>query len=314
MINKKTQIYHSEVSPLNNKLKENLRIPLIAAPMFRVSGPKLVIEACKSGIIGSFPTINPRTTEQLESWLDEINEGLRGQDAAPYAVNLVMSDPRFPEDLEVVKKYKPSIVITSVGSPKEAIEPIHSYGGLVYADVASLYHAKKAVELGVDGLILLCAGAGGNGGWANPFAFVREVRKFYDGTVILSGCVADGTSIRAAEVLGADLVYMGTKFIATEESLADMNYKQKVLESTMDDVVTTKAFTGLHTNFLRQTIIEAGFDPKNLPEHKEFNKNEYHRRKRWKEILSAGQGVGGVEKLLPVREVVDELYKEYKEA
>ncbi|PWA05789.1 hypothetical protein DCC39_17830 [Pueribacillus theae] len=296
---------------MNDNFIENLYLPVIVAPMFRVSGPELVIAACRSGVIGSFPAINPRTSEELDHWLSQITHELVGiPEAAPYAVNLVIRDERLSEDLDVVMHHQPPIVISSVGSPEAIVPSIHSYGGIVLSDVATLRHARNAVELGVDGLILLCAGAGGNAGWVNPFAFVRAVREFYDGIVVLAGCVMDGTGIRAAEALGADLVYMGTRFIATTESMAVTEYKDKLTEVNMDDVMTTKSFSGLTANYLRPTIVAAGLDPENLPSYNEFNSG-VHRKKRWKNIWSAGQGVGAVKDIVPVSKLVDRLFDEY---
>lgn len=293
---------------------DQLRLPLIVAPMFRVSGPELVVAACKSGVIGSFPAINPRTADEFDEWLSKITSELANEpNAAPYAVNLVIRSERLPEDIEVIKKYKPPVVITSVGSPKEVVPEIHSYGGIVLADVATLHHAKKAVEAGVDGLILLCAGAGGNTGWINPFAFVRAVREFYNGIVVVAGCIMDGVSMHAAKVLGADLVYMGTRFIPTEESMAVQEYKEKLVEVNMDEIMTTTAFSGLKANYIRSTIVDAGLDPDNLPPYEEFNVSQ-HRKKRWKNIWSAGQGVGAIKEILPVSKLVDQLEKEYFEA
>lgn len=291
---------------------KNLSVPVIVAPMFRVSGPDLVINACRSGVIGSFPAINPRTIDELDQWLMQISSSLADSpDTAPYAVNMVIRSERFSEELELVKRYQVPIVISSVGSPKAVVPAVHSYGGLVLADVATLHHARKAVELGVDGLILLCAGAGGNTGWVNPFAFVRAVREFYDGIVILAGSVMDGTGIRAAEVLGADLVYMGTRFIASEESMAEKDYKNTLIDVDVDDVMTTKAITGIPANFLRPTIVSAGLDPDNLPPHSEFNIG-VNRKKRWKNIWSAGQGVGAVKGIQSVAQIVEQLKQEYK--
>ncbi|AXF55175.1 NAD(P)H-dependent flavin oxidoreductase [Salicibibacter kimchii] len=296
---------------MNYNTIASLSLPLIAAPMFRVSGPDLVIAACRSGIIGSFPAQNPRTTEELDLWLSQISYELaKLPEAAPYAVNLIMRDEKLNDKLEVVMRYQPSIVITSVGSPKEIVPSIHSYGGMVFSDVATLRHAQKAVECGVDGLILLCTGAGGHTGWVNPFAFVRAVREFYGGIVVLAGCVTDGTGIQAAEALGADLVYMGTRFIATTESMAIPEYKQKLIDVNMDDVVTSRAFTGMTGNYLRPKVVDAGLDPDDLPSYSEF-KNSEHRKKRWKDIWSAGQGVGDVKKIVSVSELVEHLSTDY---
>ncbi|MBS4215194.1 NAD(P)H-dependent flavin oxidoreductase [Neobacillus rhizophilus] len=296
---------------MDNRPISNLKLPAIVAPMFRVSGPDLVIAACRSGVIGSFPAINPRTTEELDHWLTQISTALEHTlNPAPYAVNIVIRSEKLSEELDVVKRHKVPIVITSVGSPEQVVPHIHSYGGLVLSDVATLRHAQKAVELGVDGLILLCAGAGGNTGWLNPFAFVRAVREFFDGIVVVAGCIMDGASIRAAEALGADMVYMGTRFISANESMAVDEYKLKLLASNIDDVMTTNKISGMPANFIRSTIEAAGLDPKNLPPYEEFNKGDI-RKQRWKNIWSAGQGVGAVKEVLPTVQIVEQLYLEY---
>ena len=298
---------------MTHPILKNLSLPVVAAPMFRVSGPELVISSCKSGVIGSFPAKNPRTIEELDMWLSKITSELEKEpEAAPYAVNLIARSDRLEEEIELCKRYKVPMVISSVGSPEKVVGPIQSYGGVVIADVATLKHARKAAELGVDGLVLLTAGAGGNAGWNNPFAFVRAVREFYDGIVVLAGCVMDGAGIRAAEVLGADLVFMGTRFIPTIESIADEEYKQKLIEVNMDDVMTTKSFSGMTANYLRPTIVDAGLDPDNLPAYQEFNNSE-HRKKRWKDIWSAGQGVTAVKEIVSIAELVEELSAKYNE-
>lgn len=292
-----------------NPLTDKLALPVIVAPMFRVSSPELVIAACQSGVIGSFPSQNCRTLTELDDWLLTISENLRDAQV-PYAVNLVIRRERLMQDLELVVRYRVPIVITSVGSPEPIVEAVHAYGGLVFSDVASLKHANKAIELGVDGLILLCSGAGGNGGWNHPFAFVRAVRECYDGTIILAGSVMDGISIRAAEVLGANLVYMGTRFIATHESDASDDYKQMVIDSNIDDLVMTTAFSGMNANFLRPSIIKAGLDPDDLPDYDTFIMTN-HRKKRWKDIWSAGQGVTTVKRIETVSQVIQQLKEEY---
>lgn len=292
-------------------ITEKIELPVIVAPMFRVSTPELVIEACRNGVIGSFPSQNCRTLADLDDWLRKISETLKSS-PIPYAINLVMRSERLMQDLELVVRYRTPIVISSVGSPEPIIAPVHAYGGRVLADVATLKHAKKALELGVDGLILLCSGAGGNGGWNNPFAFVRAVREFYDGLIVIAGSITDGRSIRAAEVLGADLAYMGTRFIATRESDASDEYKQMLLKSTLDDVITTAAFSGMKANFLRQSIIRAGLNPEDLPDYETFQSSS-HRKKRWKTIWSAGQGVTSIKKIETVRQVIERLKTEYAE-
>ena len=240
-------------------LKSRLRLPLIAAPMFLVSGPALVKAACRAGVIGSFPTANCRTVEELDRWLADMGDDLKraadetGRLPAPLCPNLIVhrSNTRVPDDLAAVLRHKVEMVITSVGSPEPVLKPLKDAGCLVLADVASVRHAEKAVAAGVDGLVLLTAGAGGQTGWVNPFAFVRAVRTFWDGIVVMAGGMADGQAIAAAETLGCDLAYMGTKFIATRESLAKDAYKEMLVKSRLDDVLLTRAFTGLETNMLR---------------------------------------------------------------
>ncbi|MDP3241370.1 MAG: nitronate monooxygenase, partial [Reyranella sp.] len=254
-------------------LRDRLRLPLIAAPMFLVSGPALVTAACRAGVVGSFPTANCRTVEDLDAWLAGMEDDAKraadaeGRAPAPWCPNLIVhrSNPRVPEDLAAVLRHKAEIVITSVGSPEPVMKPLKDAGCLVLADVASVRHAEKAVAAGVDGLVLLTAGAGGQTGWANPFAFVRAVRTFWDGIVVMAGGMADGHAVAAAQALGCDLAYMGTKFIATRESLAKDAYKQMLVSSRLDDVLLTRAFTGLETNMLRPSIEAAGLDPDNLP-------------------------------------------------
>src|SRR5215472_16778011 len=260
--------------PLPAALKSRLRLPLIAAPMFLVSGPALVKAACRAGVIGAFPTANCRTLEELEAWLGDIGQDLKraadesGRKPAPLCPNLIVhrSNPRLADDLAAVLRHEPEMVITSVGSPQPVMKPLKDAGCLVLADVASVRHAEKAVAAGVDGLVLLTAGAGGQTGWVNPFAFVRAVRSFFDGIVVMAGGMSDGQAIAAAEMLGCDLAYMGTKFIATRESLAKPAYKEMLVSAHLDDVKLTRAFTGLETNMLRPSIEAAGLDPDNLPE------------------------------------------------
>jgi nitronate monooxygenase len=316
-------------------LKSRLRLPLIAAPMFLVSGPALVKAACRAGIIGSFPTANCRTVEELDGWLADMSDDLlraadeTGRASAPICPNLIVhrSNPRVPDDLAAVLRHKAEIVITSVGSPEPVLKPLKDSGCLVLADVASVRHAEKAVAAGVDGLVLLTAGAGGQTGWVNPFAFVRAVRKFWDGIVVMAGGMADGHAIAAAQALGCDLAYMGTKFIATRESLATESYKEMLVKSRLDDVLLTRAFTGLETNMLRPSIAAAGLDPDNLPVRgaidiaKDINAAERDKRdaegpdaKRWKDIWSAGHSVSGVSDVPSVAELVERTAAEYTRA
>src|SRR3984893_11492470 len=316
-------------------LKSRLRLPLIAAPMFLVSGPALVKAACRAGIIGAFPTANCRTVEELDRWLADMGDDLKraadetGRAPAPLCPNPIGhgSNPRVPEDLAAVLRAKVEIVITSVGSPEPVLKPLKDAGCLVLADVASVRHAEKAVAADVDGLVLLTAGAGGQTGWVNPFAFVRAVRTFWDGIVVMAGGMSDGQAIAAAEALGCDLAYMGTKFIATRESLAKESYKEMLVRSRLDDVLLTRAFTGLETNMLRPSIAAAGLDPDNLPVRgaidiaKDINAAERDKRdaegadaKRWKDIWSAGHSVSGVSDVPSVAELVERTAAEYARA
>src|SRR5262245_45326992 len=313
--------------PLPAALEARLRLPLIAAPMFLVSGPALVTAACRAGVIGSFPTANCRTVDELDSWLQGMNQDLaRGADEsgrppAPLCPNLIVhrSNPRVADDLAQVLRHKTEIVITSVGSPEPVMKPLKDAGCLVLADVASVRHAEKAVAAGVDGLVLLTAGAGGQTGWVNPFAFVRAVRTFWDGIVVMAGGMADGRAVAAARTLGCDLAYMGTKFIATRESLAKDAYKQMLVKSRLDDVLLTRAFTGLETNMLRPSIAAAGLDPDDLPMRgaidigKDINVAERERSnaKRWKDVWSAGHSVSGVVDVPSVAELVERTAGEY---
>lgn len=311
-------------------LRDRLRLPLIAAPMFLVSGPALVTAACRAGVVGSFPTANCRTVEELDVWLAGMADDAKraadgeGHAPAPWCPNLIVhrSNPRVPDDLAAVLRHKAEIVITSVGSPEPVMKPLKDAGCLVLADVASVRHAEKAVAAGVDGLVLLTAGAGGQTGWANPFAFVRAVRAFWDGIVVMAGGMADGHAVAAAQALGCDLAYMGTKFIATRESMAKDGYKQMLISSRLDDVLLTRAFTGLETNMLRPSIAAAGLDPDNLPVRggidisKDINAAERERpdARRWKDIWSAGHSVSGVADVPRVAELVERTAGEYDSA
>ncbi|MFB9267723.1 NAD(P)H-dependent flavin oxidoreductase [Bradyrhizobium erythrophlei] len=317
-----------EADPLA-RFRDRLRLPLIAAPMFLVSGVELVVTACRNGVIGSFPTVNCRETEQLDAWLGEIEHRLRahadanGSAAAPVCPNLIVhrSNTRLAQDLAVIVKHRPEIVITSVGSPAPVLAPLHDAGALVFADVASIRHAERAVAAGADGLVLLTAGAGGQTGWLNPFVFVRAVRGFFDGPIVLAGGISDGHALRAAEALGCDLAYMGTKFIATRESMADARYKQMLVEASADDILLTTAFTGLQTNMLRPSIAAAGLDPDNLPARGAIDIGKdidigarESRPKRWRDIWSGGHSTSGVTGVLSVDELVARTLAEYEAA
>jgi len=311
------------------RFRERLTLPLIAAPMFLVSGVDLVVAACRNGVIGSFPTVNCRSPEQLEAWLGDMRTQLRrdaddtGRAAAPICPNLIVhrSNARLEQDLQVLLRHAPEIVITSVGSPAPVLAPLHDAGALVFADVASIRHAERAAAAGADGLVLLTAGAGGQTGWLNPFAFVRAVRKFFAGPLVLAGGISDGHALRAAQALGCDLAYMGTKFIATRESMADAGYKEMLVASSADDILLTRAFTGLQTNMLRPSIEAAGLDPDALPERgaidigKDIDVGAREARpKRWRDVWSGGHSVSGVTAVLPVADLVAETVREYRAA
>jgi nitronate monooxygenase len=312
---------------LPEKLAKRLRLPLIAAPMLRVSGPDLVVAACINGVIGAFPVANSRSLEQLDEWLVQIKARLdaaRAEDpsrlVAPFCPNLIIRRAQVREELACLVKHRVEMVITSVGSPEVAVGPLHDIGCTVFADVATLRHAEKAIATGVDGLILLTAGAGGQTGWMNAFAFVRAVREMFAGPIVLAGGVSDGRVLWTSQVLGCDLAYMGTKFIATHESMAEPGYKQMLVESSMDDVLLTRAFTGLDTNMLRPSIIAAGLDPANLPERVSIEAaSQMHGTggsgpRRWKDVWSAGHSVSGVMRVQSAAELIEQTAGEYQAA
>jgi nitronate monooxygenase len=298
--------------------------------MFLVSGPDLLIAACQAGIIGSFPAPNARTTEILDQWLAHITTALapsphlpisasplRRVAPSPWAINLVVhrTYQRQQAELELVLKYKPALVITALGSPRAVVEAIHSYGGLVFADVNSVMYARKAAEVGVDGLILVSAGAGGHTGQVSPIAFVEEVRRFWDGYVVLAGAISCGRAIRAAQTLGADLAYMGTRFIATQESQASHDYRQMLVESSLEDIVLSAAITGIPANFLKPSLRQAGYDPDKMTQSAAVNfDNPHGDAKAWRDIWSAGQGVGSIQRVQTVAELVADLQAEYRDA
>ena len=311
---------------LPEKIAKRLRLPLIAAPMLSVSGPELAIAACKAGVIGSFPLANARTVDGVDAWLTQIKgELVRAADEnserppAPFCPNLIIKRAQMRDELHALVKHRVEMVITSVGSPADAVKPLHDVGCVVFADVASLHHAERAIAAGVDGLILLTAGAGGQTGWLNPIAFVRSVRAMFDGPIVLAGGISDGHALWAAEVLGCDLAYMGTKFIATHESMAPLAYKQMLVESGMDDVMLTQAFTGLDTNMLRPSMIAAGLDPSSLPPRvsneeaaKKFSSMAVvEGPRRYKDIWSAGHSISGVDRIQSAAELVDRTLAEY---
>jgi nitronate monooxygenase len=292
-----------------------------------VSGPELVIAQCKAGIVGSFPALNARPQHVLEEWLIRIKEELAQAKAenpdlpiAPYAVNQIChgSNDRLMGDMEICVKHEAPIIITSLRPPEEIVTAAHSYGGLVYHDVISVRHAKKAAEQGVDGLILVCAGAGGHAGTLSPFALVREVREFFDGTIILSGSISSGSAVASTLALGADLAYMGTRFIATEEANAERGYKDMLIESVADDIIYSSLFTGVHGNYLKGSVVNAGLDPNNLPEADKasmnFGSGGNMDVKAWKDIWGSGQGIGSIKDSPTVQTLVDQLTSEFKDA
>jgi len=305
-------------------LARNLRLPAIAAPMFLVSGPALVIAACKAGVIGAFPSLNARPAATFERWLDEIEQALGNaaraatpaRPVAPYGVNLIVhrSNRRLDSDLALTVAHRAPLVISSVGHPGPVVEAVHGYGGLVLADVIHLHHARKAIQAGVDGLILVCAGAGGHAGTLSPFAFVRQVREFFSGPLVLAGAISDGAGIAAAQALGADLAYLGTRFIACEESLAPAGYKAMIVQSEARDIIYTPAISGIHANFMRHSLIAAGLDPEHLPPPgaHDFGAELDGETKAWRDIWSAGQGVGGIHDVPSVASLVDRLEREWR--
>jgi nitronate monooxygenase len=305
-------------------LRSNLRMPVVCAPMFLVSGPEIVVAACRSGIMGSFPAPNARTIDVFEEWLDRITGELalfrKNQVAGAtdvWAMNLVVHSTygRLDEELALLQKYRPPIVITALGSPGRVLEAVHDYGGLVIADVNSVPLARKAAALGVDGLALVAAGAGGHTGQMAGFAFVPAVREFFDGVLILAGAIGDGRAVRAAEVLGAELCYVGTRFIAAQESIAFEPYKQMVVASEFSDLVLTNSFTGAHAYYLRPSIEAAGLDPDNLVAKAKMDLSGSETKvKAWKDIWSAGQGVGTIHTVEPMADIVNRMAQEYAEA
>lgn len=295
---------------------ERLRVPVFQAPMFLQSGPEMVIASCRAGIVGSFPSVNARTLEDLEQWLEQITGAVTNQDA-PWAINLMMhrSNTRRMDDLALAERYKAPIVITALGSPQEAVERVHAYGGLIFADVIDMRFAAKAIATGVDGLVLVAAGAGGHTGQLSGFAFVEEVRRHFDGIVVLGGGISTGRGVRAAEILGANYAYMGTRFIASEESMAEADYKRMVVESSGNDIICSDALTGVKANWLRESLERAGYDPFNMPGPGDIDIiKSAGDAKRWRDVWAAGQGVGAIDEVLPISVIVDRLVSEYATA
>jgi nitronate monooxygenase len=304
-----------------------LRIPVIGAPMFIVSGPELVLAQCKAGIVGAFPALNARPQSMLDEWLTRISDELAAHEStnpeipvAPFAVNQIchQSNDRLEDDIEVCVRHKVPIIITSLRPPANVVEAVHGYGGVVFHDVINIRHAKKAIDQGVDGIITVCAGAGGHAGTTSPFALVKEVRKIFDGTIILSGAMSRGNDALAARAMGADLAYLGTRFIATQEANAPAEYKQMLIDSSAADIIYTNLFSGVHGSYLKDSIINAGFDPDNLPEGNlrtmNFGTAGKQKAKAWRDIWSAGQGVGTIDDIPTVAELVDRMTTEYLDA
>jgi nitronate monooxygenase len=311
--------------PIPEILKDHLTVPVIGSPMFIVSTPDLVIAQCKAGIVGSFPALNARPKEELAVWLERITGELAAYKAAhpqkkvaPFAVNQIVhaSNDRLMHDMEVCVRFKVPIIITSLRPPGEIISAAHSYGGIVLHDVINVRHARKAAEAGVDGLILVCAGAGGHAGTLSPFALLPEVRTFFDRTIVLAGAISSGASVLAAQAIGADLAYMGTRFIAVKEANASEDYKHMIIKSAAEDIVYTSLFSGINGNYLKHSVLQTGLDPDNLPPQDKnkmnFGSGEGGARKAWRDIWSAGQGVGQIDDVPSTAELVERLRQEYE--
>ncbi|BAC14625.1 hypothetical conserved protein [Oceanobacillus iheyensis HTE831] len=306
-------------------VKNQMTLPVMMAPMFLISNPNMVIRGCEAGIIGTFPALNARTTDILDEWMTEINTTLeekRAEDPnkkiAPWGINFIShsSNKRFYEDLKLIEKHQPPIVITSLGDPSPVVSIVHSYGGMVFSDVIDLKFAKKALEKGSDGLILVANGAGGHGGTLNPFAFIQEVRTFFDGPIALAGAISQGDQVLASQILGADFAYIGTHFIATEESGANEEYRQSTIEATSQDILYTPAFSGIPANYLIPSIVKSGLDPNKLPKKEKIDFSELGDPsiRAWKDIWGAGQGVAGTTKVQSIQQVVNELQQQYEQA
>jgi nitronate monooxygenase len=306
---------------------QRVPLPIIGSPLFIISNPKLVIEQCKAGIVGSMPALNARPASQLDEWLAEITETLAAWDrdhpaqkAAPYAINQIVhkSNDRLDHDMQMCAKYKVPIVITSLGARTDVNDAVHGWGGVVLHDIINNAFAHKAIEKGADGLIAVAAGAGGHAGVKSPFALIQEIRDWFDGPVALSGSISTGGAVLAAQAMGADFAYIGSAFIATDEARASEDYKQCIVDSSSDDIVYSSLFTGVHGNYLKPSIRSAGLDPDNLPESDaskmNFGGGEGSKPKAWKEIWGCGQGIGAVKSVLPAGELVARLKREYDEA
>ena len=306
---------------------DKMRLPIIGSPLFIISQPELVIAQCKAGIVGSFPSLNARPASQLDEWLDQItseldsyNKANPDRPAAPFAVNQIVhkSNDRLDHDVEMCVKYKVPFVITSLGAREEVNQAIHSYGGIVMHDIINVVFAHKALEKGADGLIAVAAGAGGHAGKLSPFALIQEIREFFDGPLALSGSIANGGAVAAAQAMGADFAYMGSAFIACDEAVAVDGYKDMIVDSAAKDIVYSNLFTGVHGNYLAPSIAKAGLDPNDLPESDpskmNFGSGGNQKSKAWKDIWGCGQGIGAIKKRGPVSEYVDQLEAEYKAA
>ena len=307
------------------QLKKHMVLPVIGAPLFIVSNPDLVIAQCTSGVIGSFPALNARPAEKLDQWITTIETALAahaaanpGAPVAPFAVNQIIhqSNDRLDHDLDVCVRHQVPVIITSLRAPDDVVRRVHAYGGIVFHDVISVRHAQKALEAGVDGLVLVCAGAGGHAGALSPFALVREVRRFFDGPIALSGAITDGGAVLAAEAMGADFAYVGTRFIATVEANASERYKQTIVDAAAADIVYTPFFTGVAGNYLKPSVTANGLDPDNLPtvEKTKMNFGGGGAAKAWKDIWGAGQGVGNIDAVLPAAAVIAGMVAEYRAA
>ena len=301
----------------------NLPLPIIGAPLFIISNPKLVIEQCKAGVVGAMPALNARPAEQLDEWLAEITDSLAAYNqanpdrpAAPFAVNQIVhkSNDRLEHDMAACVKFKVPIIITSLGARREINDAAHSYGGVVLHDIINNSFAKKAIEKGADGLIAVAAGAGGHAGVKSPFALMQEIRQWFDGPVALSGAISTGGAVLAAQAMGADFAYIGSAFIATDEARAVDGYKQMIVDSSSDDIVYSNLFTGVHGNYLKGSIRNAGLDPDALPDSDPSAMNFGGSRKAWKDIWGCGQGIGAVDRVLPARELIARLQAEYDAA
>jgi nitronate monooxygenase len=308
------------------EILRGMSLPVIGAPMFIISNPDVVIAQCINGVVGSFPALNARPREALDDWLTTITTALAtyrtanpGAEVAPFAVNQIIhkSNDRLAHDLELCGRHKTPMIITSLSAPTEVVPRVHEWGGIVFHDVISVRHAEKAIEAGVDGLVLVCAGAGGHAGMLSPFAFVQEIRRIWPGPIALAGAIATGRAVLAARAVGADFAYVGTRFIATTEANADPRYKQMIVDSNAADVLYSPFFTGVHGNYLRKSVVNAGLDPDNLP-HRDKDtmsfSSDKEKPKAWRDIWGAGQGVGAITKIAPIADVIAGMRREYQDA